>query len=218
MKEFRTVFKEVQKEIVVNKSKFISNVKPVSSEEEALDFINQIKLKYWDATHNVYAYVLKEKGVQRYSDDGEPRGTAGIPTLQAIKDLDLQNVVVVTTRYFGGTLLGANGLIRAYRNSAKEGLLEAQIVINKSCVAVQMAINYNLLGKVQNEVLKLGYIISNITYEENVKLEILLPKEELDKLNSSIANVTAGETKYEMLGNVMVTLDLSGKLLSVNKC
>ena len=212
--QYKTIYKEAQTEIIEKKSRFIAHVKPVQSETEAIDFINQIKSKYWDATHNVYAYSLMENGTQRYSDDGEPQGTAGIPTLQVIKNLELYDIVVVITRYFGGTLLGASGLVRAYGKSAKEGLVKGQIVTKKICKNVLIVIDYSLLGKVQSKVLECGYIISNIIYEENIKLEILLDEKEAEILRKTLMNIVGGELEIKELGNRVVIID-KNKLLKV---
>jgi uncharacterized YigZ family protein len=114
-KEYRTVLSEAAVEIEEKKSRFIASVKPVSTEEEAFEFINLLKSKYWNATHNVYAYYINgDIPAQKFSDDGEPSGTAGMPVLETIKRFDVQNLVIVVTRYFGGIKLGAAGLVRAY--------------------------------------------------------------------------------------------------------
>ena len=125
MYEYNSVLIDCYCEIVEKKSRFISHVAPVSYVVEAIDFIYSVK-KALDATHNVYAYVLKDNNIQRYSDDGEPTGTAGMPTLSVIQKEDLLNICVVTTRYFGGTLLGAGGLVRAYTKAAKSGIDKAE--------------------------------------------------------------------------------------------
>ncbi|HOQ06313.1 MAG TPA: YigZ family protein, partial [Clostridiales bacterium] len=128
-KDYLTVSKEAVAEIEEKKSRFIATVRPVSSEQEAQDFINRLKARYWDATHNVYAYyICAGNVVQKFSDDGEPSGTAGLPVLEAIKKTGVQDVAVVVTRYFGGTLLGASGLVRAYGRSAALGIDAAGIV------------------------------------------------------------------------------------------
>jgi len=131
--QYKTISKEATVEMEEKKSRFIANVKPVSSEEEALEFINNIRAKYWDATHNVYAYYISgENIIQRFSDDGEPSGTAGMPVLEVIKRMELKDLVVVVTRYFGGILLGASGLVRAYSKSAALGIEAAGIVTKKT--------------------------------------------------------------------------------------
>ena len=122
MTTYTTVKKPASAELIEKRSRFIGYVKPVKTQEEAVAFINEIKSKHWDATHNVYAYVIRGEGISRYSDDNEPQGTAGIPVLDAIRKRDITDCVVVVTRYFGGTLLGAGGLVRAYSASAKAGI------------------------------------------------------------------------------------------------
>lgn len=215
MSQYKTIFEEVHKEIIEKKSRFIANVKPVKSEEEALEFISSIKSKYWDATHNVYAYVIGVNTAQRYSDDGEPQGTAGIPTLQAIKNLELLDVVVVITRYFGGILLGTGGLVRAYGKSAKEGLLQAQIVNKKVCKKVLVPMDYTMLGRVQSEIIAQGFIIENIVYQENVIIEALIGENDLEKFKKSLIDIFCGEVNINIIGNRVVTLNEANKILEV---
>ena len=132
MIEYKTLAKAGSDEIIIEKSRFIGYCAPVSSEEEALEFIEKIKKKHYDATHNVFAYVVGlDNNIQRYNDDGEPSGTAGVPILEVIKKEDLRNVVIVVTRYFGGIKLGTGGLIRAYTKGAKIAL-DAGIIIKKA--------------------------------------------------------------------------------------
>ena len=119
MDGYRTIRTAASAEFVEKKSRFIGHICPVTTQEEANEFIRQKKSEYWDATHNVYAYVLREGQTRRYSDDGEPQGTAGIPTLDVLLKEDLTDCVVVVTRYFGGTLLGTGGLVRAYSHGSK---------------------------------------------------------------------------------------------------
>ena len=130
--KYKTIYKEAEAEIIEKKSKFIATVRPVKTEEEAQSFIEEMRKKYWDATHNVFAYQIGERNqIQRFSDDGEPSGTAGLPVLDVLKGEDVKDVAIVVTRYFGGTLLGTGGLVRAYGKAAKEGLLEAGIIEKK---------------------------------------------------------------------------------------
>ena len=133
MAVYKTVELESSDEFIEQRSKFIGYVKPVQTEQQALDFINEKRQKHWDATHNVYAYVLREGNIQRYSDDGEPHGTAGVPTLDVIIKSGVTDVVVVVTRYFGGILLGAGGLVRAYTKGAKIALDAGNIITMESC-------------------------------------------------------------------------------------
>lgn len=215
MQDYKTVFKETSKEMIEKKSRFIAHIKPIENEKEALDFISKIKTEYWDATHNVYAYSLKNENIQRYSDDGEPQGTAGIPTLGAIKNLELNDVAVVVTRYFGGTLLGASGLVRAYGKSAKEGLIDAQIVVKQYCKKVKIDVDYSLHGRVQSEVLESGYIIENIIYKENVTMEILLNEHKFDEFKKVLSNIVNYEVDINVIGEKVILLDEQNKLLKV---
>ena len=139
---YKTVEREAQAMLVEKKSKFIANVKPVSTEAEALEYLAAMRSKYSDARHNVYAYVIDENNIFRYSDDGEPGGTAGMPVLDAIRKPGLVDVVVVVTRYFGGTLLGTGGLVHAYSSSARDGLLAAQPIIREKCNIVDVKVDY----------------------------------------------------------------------------
>ena len=128
LKKYKTILAQAEAEIVEKKSRFIATVRPVKTEEEARSFIEELKKKYWDATHNVFAYQIGERNeIQRFSDDGEPQGTAGMPVLNVLKGEDVKDTAIVVTRYFGGTLLGTGGLVRAYGKAAKEGLLTAGI-------------------------------------------------------------------------------------------
>ena len=128
MKPYKTLGHYAAEEYIVKKSRFIGYAKPVKTEKEALDFIAEISKKHWDATHNVYAYSLREGGIKRYSDDGEPQGTAGMPVLNVLTQEEVTDCVVVVTRYFGGILLGGGGLVRAYTHSAKIGVDAAEII------------------------------------------------------------------------------------------
>lgn len=188
------------------KSKFISRAKPVSSESDAISFINFIKEKHRDATHNVYAYSVNEDGVllQRFTDDGEPGGTSGKPTLEAINRLELLNIVIVTTRYFGGTLLGTAGLIRAYGKSAKLAIEEAKIVKMVYRTRLKIICEYTMLGMLQNLVIRQGYMIETIDYNENVDIFVLVPKEKLESFMKKVINETNDRVLLEKLDDVYV--------------
>lgn len=205
--EYRTVACQAEAEIIEKKSRFIAHVKPVTTEEEAVAFIHELKSKYWDASHNVYAYVLGNNNIQRYSDDGEPSGTAGVPTLEVIKKEGLQDVVVVVTRYFGGTLLGAGGLVRAYGKSAKEGLVAAKMITRKPCRMIKIKVDYNMLGKVQNEIVNAGHIIENTVYEEDVTITVLVDVNQSEKFVKNMVDVTSGRVTIETIGSKYVSLE-----------
>ncbi|MBQ3038410.1 MAG: YigZ family protein, partial [Clostridia bacterium] len=154
--------------MVEKKSKFIASVCPCETEEEALDFLKKIKSKYPDATHNVYAYVIDENNIFRYSDDGEPQGTAGMPVLDTIRKEGIVDVCVVVTRYFGGTLLGTGGLVHAYGASASLGLNEAKIVTRALCNVVSVKVDYTMVGKLQHKIACDNLILDNTDYADDV--------------------------------------------------
>lgn len=213
MNSFKTVHKFGSDEIIINKSKFIGYASPINSEEEAIDFINQIKKKHADATHNVYAYVYGENSnIQRFSDDGEPSGTAGMPVLSLIKLEDLKNVVVVVTRYFGGILLGAGVLARAYSKAAKIGI-ESAIIVDKILYSdVNVEIDYTLLGKLENELSKNNYLIKNKIFNEKVCLDILCVENDVDKLKSLILNTCSAKCNIEISNSSFYSVK-DGKLV-----
>lgn len=197
------------------KSRFISSVKPVSTEEEALDFLSSLKAKYWDASHNVYAYYIQgENTYQRYSDDGEPAGTAGLPVLEAIKKTGVQNLVVVVTRYYGGTNLGASGLIRAYGKSASLGIKAARIVSRQLLIEVVITLEYTLLGKVQNQLVEKEYTIKDIKYGQDVEIFVLVLVDEVGQFIKFVEEATNARALVEIGEKEYVTLDENGKLLA----
>lgn len=213
-KEYKTVLNEAVCEIEEKKSRFIASVKPVTSEEEAISFINELKAKYWDATHNVYAYSIGGNNiVQRYSDAGEPSGTAGLPMLEVIKRMNVQNLAVVVTRYFGGTLLGAAGLIRAYGKSAALGIEKAGIVVKRLCKEVRVIIEYTLFGKLQSLLLSQGYTIKDIVYEQDVELIVYVFVDEVESFNKIVTEATNARAIVEIGDDTYITLDLDGKLI-----
>ena len=197
---YKTVHTYGEGEILIKKSRFIGYAKPVETEEEAIEFIEEIKDKHKDATHNVYAYVIGEtSNTQRYSDDGEPSGTAGIPILEVLKKEELRNTVVVVTRYFGGIKLGAGGLIRSYIKGAKEGLDASKIVEKVLHSRIKFTIEYTLYGKVENELLAQNYKVEDIIYDEAVNLVVLCKKENEQELIDLIKNLTSANMTHECL-------------------
>lgn len=202
--DYKTVHEFGSDEYIVEKSKFIGYAKPIKSEDDAKEFIAEIKEKHKDATHNVWAYTVGlNMNIQRFSDDGEPSGTAGIPVLEVIKKEDLRDVVVVVTRYFGGVKLGAGGLVRAYTKGAKIGLDSAKKVLKKMYTHIFVELNYNLLGKFQNEVANREIHIADMMYEDNVKVELLVENERIEEvtgfvteLSSATAKISLGEEEY----------------------
>ncbi|MEE1219057.1 MAG: YigZ family protein [Ruminococcus sp.] len=191
--DYKTVLQSAKDEFVEKRSRFIGYCKPVTTEKEAVDFINEKRAEHWNATHNVYAYSLREGNIKRYSDDGEPSGTAGMPTLDVIVKNEIFDVCVVVTRYFGGVLLGTGGLVRAYSQGAKIALDAAKIVTMKSCLMCQLKCSYNQYGKVSSVVLENGAEVDDTIYEADVTLKFHIKPELLPSLNKKLADATAGE-------------------------
>jgi uncharacterized YigZ family protein len=196
--EYRTVANTASAELVEKRSRFIATVKPVQSEDEALEFLEALKKKYWDARHNVYAYIIEENNIQRYSDDGEPAGTAGVPVLDMIKKEGLSNLIVVVTRYFGGILLGTGGLVHAYSKSAKMGIEAAEPVSMVLCREVKISCDYSLLGKVQNEVLNQGFKIIETDYQTSVCVTALVPVSAVENFSAGMIDKTNGKINIEL--------------------
>jgi len=191
-KEYLTVSKEAVAELEEKKSRFIATVKPVQTEEEAQSFIQSLKSKYWDATHNVYAYyICRDNIVQKFSDDGEPSGTAGLPVLEAIKKHGVEDVAVVVTRYFGGTLLGASGLVRTYGKSASLGIETAGIIKRQLCFETKVCLDYSMFGKIQSLIAEKGYKIKETVYSEDVSIYLYIPVDELDKFTKMVTEATS---------------------------
>lgn len=178
-------------EIVEKKSRFIATVKAVDSEEEAIVFINEMKKKYWDARHNCMAYIVND--IKRFSDDGEPQGTAGKPILDVLEGKNISNGVIVVTRYFGGILLGTGGLVRAYQKSAIEGLNNS--VIAEKCNGYESVIltDYNGLGKIQYIASNEGINLTDIEYADNVSIKFVSLREEYDSFVNKVIEATAGK-------------------------
>lgn len=196
---YRTIGGYGADEVIINKSRFIGHGMPINSEEEALQYIDLISTKYKDATHNVYAYVLgEESNIQRFSDDGEPSGTAGIPVLEVIKKEDLRNVLVVVTRYFGGIKLGGGGLIRAYTKGAKIAVDAGKVVDMTLHQLLEIIIPYTLYGKMGNFLMSNGYAPEDVAFETEVKIQLYVEKAKVEGLTNEITNLSNGniEIKY----------------------
>ena len=187
---YKTVAEQTESLLIEKKSKFIANVKPVDNEADELEFLNEIRSKYPDATHNVYAYVIDENNIYRYSDDGEPSGTAGMPVLDAIRKRDIVDVIVVVTRYFGGTLLGTGGLVHTYGASAKMGLNNSRVVDRVLCDILSVTVSYSLLGKMQHEIMSRGYILEDTLYEDNVTFVLSVPVQDTERVTKDLINLT----------------------------
>lgn len=187
-----------QGEIVEKKSRFIATVLPIDTEEEALQYIEKIKKKYWDARHNCFAFVIGSNNeIQRFSDDGEPQGTAGKPILETLLNENLHNTLIVVTRYFGGTLLGTGGLVRAYGQSSKEGIRNS--VIQKVCegISFKLTVDYNSIGKIKYIMGQMEITDAQEEYGQNVVLSILMKKDEYNEFNTKVTDATGGKAVFE---------------------
>ncbi len=193
--EYLTISQKAADEFVEKRSRFIGTACPVRTEEEALAFLAEMKTKYWDASHNVYAYILRESGIRRFSDDGEPQGTAGIPVLDTLKKAGVVDVAVVATRYFGGILLGGGGLIRAYSHTASIALAAAGKVTMKECLLLSAACDYSSYGRVQAAVPECGGVIDDTEFLENVTLRFHLEPSLLEALKRRLDDATGGKCR-----------------------
>ena len=205
MNEYKTVFESGESTIIIEKSKFIGYSRHVETEEDALTFINEIKKKNKDATHNVSTYILGEKmNAQKYSDDGEPSGTAGIPILELMKKEELTNSAIVVTRYFGGIKLGAGGLVRAYSKSAKSTLENSLISQKKIFIPIEILFDYSFLGKIQNDISTRIILSSKPAFEDVVKYTIYVDKEEIDSSINHINDLTSGNVIIDIKDEVLL--------------
>jgi uncharacterized YigZ family protein len=186
-------------EFIEKKSRFIGRVWPVETEEEALEKIQEMKKKHYDATHNCWAYIIKD-GAVRFSDDGEPGGTAGMPMLQVLQREGLYNIVCVVTRYFGGILLGAGGLVRAYTKGAKIGVDAAGKSMKRVWSVLYLPIPYSYYERVKLEVAAFGGIIRDTQFGADIELELLFPEAQLQLFLDRITDMSAGTIEGMMTG------------------
>ena len=187
-------------EYIEKHSRFIGRVWPVETEEEALNLLKEIRAKHWDATHNVYAYILRENGTMRYSDDGEPQGTSGMPTLTVFRGQEVQNVLCIVTRYFGGILLGTGGLVRAYSQTAKLALEAAGLARVRLWEQLLVACPYSLYERVKRELETAGAVISDTEFGADVSVEALLEKGKSEALNARLQELSAGAVEALVMG------------------
>ncbi len=197
---YKTVFGEACDEFVEKRSKFIGYCMPVTEEEQAVEFINKIRSKHWDATHNVYAYALRSGNKERYSDDNEPQGTAGVPVLDVIKKSGVLDCVVVVTRYFGGILLGGGGLVRAYSHAAKIALEAAKIVTMEKCLCCSTQVPYNHYGRLNALIPQTGGVIEDSQFSDEVKVFFRIPKDRLTLLQRTLNDATSSQVAISVDG------------------
>ena len=209
MLEYKTVDGYAKAEWEIHKSRFIAYVNHVENEAQAQEFINEIKKKHFDATHNCYAYIIGEHSdTQKSNDDGEPSGTAGVPILEVLKKNELSDVVIVVTRYFGGIKLGAGGLIRAYGKSATLGI-DASTVVKKSIFnCYNLSLDYNLLGTLKNYLHQNEIRIKDKNYTDKVDISILLPQNDSDNTLNDITNLSAARCKITKLDTIYLDIPI----------
>ena len=193
---YKILWEGGQGELVEKKSRFIATTEPVETEEEALAFIERTRKKYWDARHNCFAYCIGDKNqFQRCSDDGEPSQTAGRPMLDVLLGAEVHNICVVVTRYFGGTLLGTGGLVRAYSGAVQEGLSNSTIL--EKCLGRQLDIttDYTGIGKIQYILAQNQIITLDTQYTDKVQVSAMVPQEKLDSIVAEITEGTSGRAE-----------------------
>ncbi|MEZ7170368.1 YigZ family protein [Sporosarcina sp. OR05] len=206
--DYKTVKLYGESELVIQKSRFLTYVKRVETEEEALDFIQDIKKMHHTATHNCSAYLIGDHDqIQKANDDGEPSGTAGFPMLEVLKKQGLKDTAVVVTRYFGGIKLGGGGLIRAYGRATTEGIAATGVVERKLHELMKVSIDYTLLGKLENEVRQSTYPLEQILYEEDVHLLLYVPVSETDTFSEWITELTSAKAEISKISTAFLEFD-----------
>lgn len=193
MNDYFTIARESAEEYIINKSRFIGYACPVTSADEAVEFVNAIRARHRDATHNVYAYCVRSPEYSRYSDDGEPQGTAGVPVLDVIKKNSLTDCCVVVTRYFGGILLGAGGLVRAYSHSARLAVEKAEIIRMSLCAVLTVTCDYGFYGKLTTLAADMGAVVEDTDFGENVFMTLRLPAEKEDGFRKELTELSFGK-------------------------
>ena len=198
---YLTIRDEAQAEYVDRRSRFIAAIRPVTDEQEALAFIAARKKQYWDARHNVHAYVLRS-GISRFSDDGEPQGTAGLPMLETIQKRGLTDCVVVVTRYFGGILLGTGGLVRAYSQSTSLAIDAAGVGECRPCAVGEIVCDYAQYGRVAPLVAEFGGRVTDTAFTEGVTVSLLLPSDRTDAFSRELTEISAGTLKFRQTDEI----------------
>lgn len=199
---YLTVSKPASDSFIEKKSEFIGYISPVKTNDEAVEFINSIRSMHRKAKHNVYAYILRNDNISRYSDDGEPQGTAGVPVLDVLKKRGLTDVCIVVTRYFGGILLGGGGLVRAYSHTASLACDAAEIMDMRLCHKLKITTDYNMYGKISYILPDFDIITVSSDFGTDVLLEILVMNDRLDRLKKELTEITNGSVKISDCGEL----------------
>lgn len=191
MEAYRVPAKDAESEFVEKKSRFIGRIWVTETEEEALEHLKDMRQKHWDATHNVFAYII-HGGPTRYSDDGEPQGTAGMPVLEVLRGSGVENVCCIVTRYFGGTLLGTGGLVRAYGKAARDALNEAGIALKQLWKRLDLILPYSFFERLRQETERFGGIVDDTEYGADICLHVLLPADRTAAFAARVTDLTRG--------------------------
>lgn len=189
---YETIKGRAEASFIERKSEFIGYIAPVTTNDEAVAFIEEIRAKHRKATHNVYAYILRDGNISRYCDDGEPQGTAGVPVFEVIRKENLTDICVVVTRYFGGILLGGGGLVRAYSHAAKIAVDAAERMKMCSCYKVSFSVDYNLYGKINYILPEFEIKLLDTVFADNVTLTLLVRSEQFDALAKKLTDISNG--------------------------
>ncbi len=191
MEAYKVPAKDAESEFVEKKSRFIGRIWVTETEEEALEHLKDMRQKHWDATHNVFAYII-HGGPTRYSDDGEPQGTAGMPVLEVLRGSGVENVCCIVTRYFGGTLLGTGGLVRAYGKAARDALNEAGIALKQLWKRLDLILPYSFFERLRQETERFGGIVDDTEYGADICLHVLLPADRTAAFAARVTDLTRG--------------------------
>ncbi len=208
MNSYKTVKNRGFDEFTEKRSRFIGYVSPVKTAQEANGFINEIRQKHWDAKHNVYAYILKDGNIKKFSDDGEPQGTAGMPVLDVLEKSGVTDVCVVVTRYFGGVLLGGGGLVRAYSNSAKIALEAGKIITMRPCAELKAVCDYSFYGKLNSLIENFGGVIRHTDFSEKTTVSFGIPSEKEESVKEKIFEASNGRIMPEKVGEGFEEMNL----------
>ena len=199
MNEYRIPASPGESELTEKRSRFLGHVRMVESEEEAKAFIAEMKRKYYDARHNCWCYAIRE-GAERYSDDGEPQGSAGIPMLEVLRRRGVTNAVCVVTRYFGGVLLGTGGLLRAYTQSAADALDAAGVAVVRAWTEAEARCSYAQAERMKTEAAALGAVTEDVVYGADVTLKLLIPREKTEAVKARLFDASAGSVRLAVTG------------------
>ncbi len=200
--EYKTIAERCEARFIEKKSEFIGYLAPVSTEDEAVAFINEIRTMHRKATHNCYAYILRENSAARHSDDGEPSGTAGVPIYEVLRKEGLTDVVCVVTRYFGGVLLGAGGLVRAYTRGAKDAVDTARIKVMVLAEQLELSVDYSLYGRLPQIFSEFDVRVENEDFADMVKITVFVREELSDKLKEKLIDSCNGKIVVESVQKI----------------